>query len=546
MTTLTTESERLASPSGVAAAAPDLGALRLAIDRSCALPCIAFFASSLFWLLFGSLAALIASVKLHHPDFLGQWGWLTFGRVRPVHLNAVAYGWASMAAIGTLLWLMCRLSQVPLRFPALLVVAAMVWNVGVAWGCVEILAGNSTGIEWLEFPSRCAFLLFVTFAIIATWSVITFAGRKPEHVYVSQWYMFGALFWFPWLYATVQVLLLIMPVKGVTQASINWWFGHNVLGLWFTPVGLATVYYLLPKVIGRPIYSYYLSIVGFWTLALFYNWAGAHHLISGPIPAWLATVSIVGSVMMFIPVLTVAVNHHMTTKGHFGLLRYSPTLRFIVFGAMSYTAVSIQGSLMSPRIFNEPTHFTHHTIAHAHLGLYAFFSMIMFGAMYYIIPRLTGREWASAGLIRVHFWTVSVGVLLMFVGLTIGGAIQGFEMNQSSRALWVDIREHGLIGGLSAWFGGFQRQNGAVPFMDIVKGMRPWLMFRSVTGILMTIGHVAFFILVFINVHGWARGRTPGKPTLFVPEDDEYARLTGRTNGHGDTPPTPATPEGHA
>lgn len=506
----------------------DIARLRAAIDRSCALPCIVFFASAIFWLLIGSVLAILASIKMHHPGFLGDTDWLTFGRVRPAHLNTVAYGWSSMAAIGTLLWLMCRLSLVPLRFPSMLVVAAIVWNVGVAWGTVAVLAGFSQGIEWLEFPTQPSFLLFVTFAIVAVWAMITFASRRNEHIYVSQWYMFGALFWFPWLYATVQVLLLIMPVKGVTQASINWWYGHNVLGLWFTPVGLASVYYLLPKVIGRPIYSYSLSIVGFWTLALFYSWAGAHHLISGPVPAWLVTVSIVGSAMMVIPVLTVAVNHHMTARKHFRLLKYSPTLRFIVFGAMSYTLVSLQGSSMSLRVINEPTHFTHHTIAHAHLGLYAFFSMVMFGSMYYIIPRLTGREWASSMLIRVHFWSAAVGISIYFIGLTVYGFIQGFELNQAHTALWVSVQEHGLMRGLGQWFAGFQWQNGAVPFMDIVRGSVPWLVSRTVGGSLMTVGHVAFFILVAMNVHAWGRQMPAGKPTLFAEDTHEYERLTAQ------------------
>ncbi|MHC4339242.1 MAG: cbb3-type cytochrome c oxidase subunit I [Planctomycetota bacterium] len=501
-------------------------AVRAEIDRSCAVPCIVFFASALFWLMAGTLFALLASIKFHSPGFLADWSWLTFGRVRPAHLNTVAYGWASMAGIGVMLWLMCRLCSVPLRYPSFLVVAAGIWNVGVFVGTVAILAGHSEGIEWLEFPTYAAFILFLAFAIIAVWAVATFAMRRQEHVYVSQWYLFGALFWFPWLYATVQILLLLMPVKGVPQAAINWWFGHNVLGLWFTPIGLATAYYLIPKVIGRPIYSYYMSILGFWTLALFYNWAGAHHLIAGPIPAWLVTVSIVGSMMMLIPVATVAMNHHMTMRGSFRILRYSPTLRFVVMGSMIYTAVSVQGAFMALRALNEPFHFTHHTIAHAHLGLYAFFSVIMFGAMYYIIPRLTGREWASAGLIRTHFWTVAVGFGLMFVVLTVGGIIQGFEMNQASEPYGKLVGEHGLVGGTGKFFDGFKSRNGAVPFIDIVKGTRPWLIARTVSGILILIGHAAFFFLVVRNVHAWGRQRF-GKPTLFRDDQADYEKIIG-------------------
>ena len=145
-------------------------------------------------------------------------------------------------------------------------------------------------------------------------ALMMFSAPPGEHVYVSQWYMFGAVLWFPLLYALGNALIHGLAT-GVVQAAINWWFAHNVLGLWFTPIGLAAAYYLIPKVIGRPIHSYYLSIIGFWTLALFYNWAGMHHLIGGPMPAWLVTVGIVGSMMMFIPVITVAINHHLTTMG---------------------------------------------------------------------------------------------------------------------------------------------------------------------------------------------------------------------------------------
>jgi len=496
------------------------------IDRSCALPCIVFFASSLFWLVVGTLLAVLASMKMHSPELLADTAWLTFGRVRPAHLNVVAFGWSSLAGVGVMLWLMCRLCGVALPCPRALVVAGGLWNAGVALGTLYIFTGQSVGIEWLEFPTQAAFLLFVAFAIIALWAMVVFAKRTKGHVYVSQWYLFGALFWFPWLYATVQLLLILIPVKGVTQGAITWWFGHNVLGLWFTPIGLAAAYYLIPKVTGRPIYSYYLSILGFWTLALFYNWAGVHHLIAGPIPAWLVTVSIVGSMMMIIPVATVAVNHHMTMRGNFRLLKFSPTLRFVVFGAMSYTAVSIQGSLMSLRVYNEPFHFTHHTIAHAHLGLYAFFTMVMFGSMYYIIPRLTGREWASSRLIKVHWWGTALGMVFMFVVLTIGGMIQGFDLNQASASLGSLIEEHGFWGGLGEWFGGFEARNGAVPFMETVRGTVPWLVARSVSGVLILLGHVAFFVLVVRNVHAWGRQRF--EPAIFHEEDKaEYDRLMG-------------------
>ena len=486
---------------------------------------------------------------MHYPWLLADYHWLTFGRVRPVHLNLVAYGWGAMAAVGTMLWLMCRLSRTTLRYPALPVISCLVWNVGILVGTVELLIGHSNGIEWLEFPTYAALIIFLAFGLVVVWTAITFGERKEPHVYVSQWYIMGAIFWFPWLYATTNILLMAIPINGmseapitgVTQASVNWWYGHNALGVWFTPIGLATIYYLLPKVLGRPIHSYYLSILGFWTFALFYNWAGAHHLISGPIPAWLVTVSAVASMMMIIPVSTVAINHHMTMRGYFDVLRFSPTLRFVTAGAMCYTLVSIQGSLMSLRSINEPTHFTHYTIAHAHLGLYAFFTMVMFGAVYYIVPRLTGREWGSSNLIRVHFWGTFLGVMMMFVVLTIGGLIQGFELNQATESWHELVDDQGLWEGTRRFcfgyedsqtgeiVGGFQQQSGAVPFMTVMKGTIMWLKLRSVSGVLMLAGHVAFGILFFLNLTGLGLSRRRRGPALFKEDQQRYAELINRT-----------------
>jgi cytochrome c oxidase cbb3-type subunit I len=479
-----------------------LAAQRVAIDESTRLPVLVFFASAVSWLLAGSLLADVASIKLHAPWFLSSASWLTFGRVRPAHLNTVIFGWASMAGIGTMLWLMARLSRAELRYPRMLVAAAVLWNVGVLVGTVGILGGHSTGIEWMEFPPYVPPILTAAFAILAVWSILTFHDRREAHVYVSQWYLFAAIFWFPWLYIAANLLLIFRPVTGVTHASINWWFAHNVLGLWFTPIGLASVYYLIPKVLGRPIYSYYLSILGFWALALFYNWNGAHHLVGGPLPAWLITTSIVASIMMLIPVVTVAINHHSTMVGHFGLLRYSPTLRFIVFGAMSYTAVSVQGSLQALRHWNVATHFTHYTIAHSHLGMYAFFTMVMFGSMYYIVPRLTGWEWASARLIRAHFWCTAVGILFYFLALTYGGVLQGLRLNDPK-----------------------------ISFVDVMNGTVPYLIARSGAGGLLTVGHVAFAILLAMNLlHLGA----PRSAPMLLGDRAEYERELASAQAEGE------------
>jgi cytochrome c oxidase cbb3-type subunit 1 len=456
----------------------------MAIDRSTRFPVLLFFGTAVFWLVIGSVLGTLSAFKMSYPGFLDSVGWLTFGRLRPAHMNAVIYGWASAAGIGVGIWLMARLCRVALKHKALLICAAVIWNIGILLGLLGILGGGSRSIEWLEIPGAVTPILFIAYALIGVWVVIMFRFRRPGHVYVSQWYLLAAFLWFPWLYATANILLIWEPVQGSAMGAVNWWFAHNVLGLWFTPIGLASAYYMIPKVIGRPIHSYYLSILGFWSLALFYSWNGMHHIIGGPFPAWMISASVVASIMMFIPVITVAINHHMTMRGHFAYLKWSPTLRFTVFGAMNYTFVSFQGSLMAIPSLNNLTHFTDYTVGHAHLGLYAFFTMVMFGAIYYITPRLTGWEWPSANLIRWHFWLAAIGIGLMVVSLTVGGVLQGFALN--------DVQ---------------------VGFMQSVKYAAPFRLLRALSGILLTGAHAVFavhFAMMLLRT-----GARRDQPTLF-------------------------------
>ncbi len=458
---------------------------RARIDESTRIPVLLFFGSAVFWLLMGSVFGLLAAIKMNYPQFLDGEAWLTFGRVRPAHLNIVAYGWSSSAALGVGIWLMARLCRVPLMNQTLVNSAAVIWNIGILVGTLGILAGDSRSIEWLEFPGYASPVLFLAFALVAIWGIIMFRFRKPGHVYVSQWYILAAFLWFPWLYATANILLIWQPIAGSAQGAVNWWYGHNALGLWFTPIGLASAYYMIPKVIGRPIHSYYLSILGFWSLALFYSWNGMHHLIGGPFPAWLVSASIVASIMMFIPVITVAINHHMTMRGNFDALRWSPTLRFTVFGAMMYTVVSLQGSTMAIPKLNALFHFTDYTIGHAHLGLYSFFTMMMFGAMYYIVPRLVDWEWPSANMIRWHFWLSAIGISVMVIALTFGGMLQGFGLNDP-----------------------------AINFMSTVDFAWWPRLVRSITGLFLLVAHVIFaihFVMILLKI-----GSRKDTATLFA------------------------------
>ncbi|MGE9294454.1 cbb3-type cytochrome c oxidase subunit I [Ruficoccus sp. ZRK36] len=471
------------------------------IDREMRVPVVLFVISAILWLQAGTLFALVASIKLHNPEFLGNVEWLTFGRARSAHLNAMAFGWGNNAIFAVALWIMARLCKVSVKHGGLLVVAGAFWNIGVTAGVIGILTGGLTSVEWLEMPMEVAPLLAVSYILVAVWGVIMFRFRALGHVYVSQWYILGALFWFPWLYVIAQTMILWVPARGTVQAITNWWFGHNVLGLWLTPMGLGAIYYFLPKVLGRPIHSYYLSVLGFWSLALFYNWAGVHHLIGGPIPVWLVSAGIVGSIMMVIPVVVTAINHHMTAAGNWRAVWCSPTLRFIVFGGMSYTLASLAGSAMALRDVNVITHFTQFTVGHAHHGVYAFFTMTMFGGIYFMMPRILNREWPSAALIRTHFWCAAIGITIMMVVLHVGGWIQGEMMI----ALDADGKPK-------------------YAFLEIVAALVPWLFSRSLSGILLSIGHLAFLVNFFWMLAGGKSSRAQEGPTLLADEHEEEVR----------------------
>lgn len=455
---------------------------RLIADKSSALPTFVCLLTAMCWLIIGSAAAIIASIKLHEPDWLVSQAWLTFGRMRSVHLNSVIYGWASMAGVGVSLWLIPRLLKTPLVGAKFVYWGALIWHVALMCGVTAIGMGYTDGMEWLEMPWQIDIFIVLGGALMGLPLFLTLVNRKVDHLYVSVWYIGAALIWFPILFFIANIPDLHFGVQG---AAMNWWYGHNALGLWFTPIGLGAAYYFIPKVLGRPIYSYNLSLLGFWCLAFFYSQVGGHHLIGGPLPTWMVTLSIVQSMMMIIPVFAVAVNHHMTVGGNIKAVIHSPTLRFIVLGSMLYVAASVQGSLEALRSVNVITHFTHYTVAHAHLGMYGFFTLVMFGSIYFIMPRIVDWEWPHPWMISAHFWLVALGFAVYFIGLTTGGWLQGSAMVDASK-----------------------------PFMDSVLVTLPYLKSRSIGGGLMIMGHLIFMIhFILISL----RYGTKKEPALLIP-----------------------------
>lgn len=462
---------------------------RATLDASVSAPVILFFGTAIFWLLFGSVFELISAIKLVWPCFLDGCGLFTYGRTSVVSVNALAYGWATPAAIGIGLWLTARLCRVQLARYKSLMAAGIIWNIGTFVGVAGILIGDNTSISHLNFPGYSTHILLLAFLIIAAWAIVTFNQRQSGPLYVSQWFLVAGLFSFPWLFATASQLLVWKPVQASAQPAIAAWFACGFFNLWLAPMGLAAAFYLIPKTIGRAINSHHLSLLAFWSLLLFGAWSGTSRLIGGPLPAWMASVGVAAGVMMIIPAIAVAINLHFTLDGHYGPMSWSPALRFIITGVSMLVFTWTFSAINSIPLVNSVTNFSDITRGLNLLGYYGSFSMIAFGAIYYILPRLTGKEWPSSCLISWHFWLATTGVLLGVSVLVLGGLIQGYAL-----------------------------QDIGVTFRSSMEFVYPFRFIAALAALLIVGANLAF-ALVFVGLH-WSLRRPGTAPALIAVREE--------------------------
>lgn len=446
------------------------------IDASSRWPVLVFFSQAIAWLVIGGALQLIAAIQLHTPDFLSflaGFEWFTHGRVAAAAQNVLVYGWGFNAGLGVALWLMARLSAAALRHGGWLIVACKAWNITVGLGMLGILMGGTTSFELLEFPRWVTLMLLATYALMGVWAITTFSVRNTENVFAAQWYVFAAIIFFPWLYAVAQTMLFAAPTHGTVQAIVNAWYVNGIYGLWFTPLALAAAYYFLPKITGKPIHDYYLAPIGFWWLLLTSALAGGSRLIGGPVPAWVATLGAVANFMLVVAVLIVLKNFFGTLRGNFGALKGSVTLRFIFISVLGFAFASVLNFALSLRGFAMNTQFTLIGELRDWTIAYAVFATAMFGAAYFIVPRLTGTAWHSSVLVKAHFYCTLAGMLLLVAALIYGGFEQGRLLNQTT-----------------------------VPFSEITAALKPWLTARSLALMVLLTGHLAFAINFFWTAYG--------------------------------------------
>jgi cytochrome c oxidase cbb3-type subunit 1 len=467
-------SQTPSSPSGN----PDKegGALPAEINAASRLPLLILFVSAAVWLIIGSAFALIASIKFHAPDFLANCGWLTYGRVHPAWLNSMLYGFCVQAGFGAGLWLLSRLGRAALAQSWLATLGAILWNLGVTVGVLGILAGDSTGFETLEMPGYAAVIVFVGCVMMGVAGLLNFYQRRERALFPSQWFVFTALFWFPWIYSSANLLLLKFPVRGVAQSVVAWWYADNLLTVWLGLVGLSAVFYFISKLTRRQLHSHYLALFTFWLLLLAGSWCGIPS--NAPVPSWMPAISTVATALMVVPLLTVGLSVYRTLEGKCSLLRTHPSLHFIGFGVAAFLVAGLMNVLGVLLDFDHQLHFTWFEPAQTELHFYGFFAMTMFGAIYYIVPQLVGMEFPSARLVRAHFWLAIAGIVFQVLPLAMGGIFEAVKMADSN-----------------------------IAFIDVMKSTLPFLRVSTIGDLLIALGHVFFLANLIGLVNRFCRVR---------------------------------------
>lgn len=471
--------------------------LRAGIDRSLRHPVMFFLTSGAAWLAVSILLGMIASAQSHSPGLFSGISFLSYGRLFPAHVNVMVYGWGMQAAFAVIIWLMARLSRKECTAAGTILTAGHVWNLAVAAGTVGILSGHGTGMHWMEFPSFVWPVLLFCYVAILVWSFIQFRVRPEGHVYVTQWYLLAAMLWFPWVYITANTLLHCMPGHPVMGAGINAWFRSSLLFLFFLPIAVGTAYYLSPKVTGRPVFSYSLAKFGFWSLAVIAPWAGMQKLAGAPLPYFLPYLGAAATALLFVPLFSAAVNNLRTMMDKQETMAASPALRFTTAGMGALVILAVTAVFIHfPGSTLQMTQFTLAGYGFDMLALYGCFTLVLFGATYFIVPRITRREWLSRRLIKMHFLFSVYGTIFVAVIALFGGLLQG--QGQDS---WQE-----------PWLSAAKR---AVPYAWVITLSWALILFSNIFFFL----HLAFM---------WLRlGRRSSHPTLLI------ADRSGHESPHG-------------
>ena len=400
-----------------------------AIDSSINKAVFYFILSAITWLTLCSLFALIGGIKTVNPSFLSTYEGFTFGRIQAMLNSTLIMGWCSNAIFAVAFWIMARLSSTPIKHGGILLIAGVIWNIALTLGLLGIFIGDVTAYTWMEFPRYTSGIFLLAYTLIAVWGIVAYRHKQNNYSYVSQWYILGGLLWFPWIFVIGQFFVNWVPVRGVLQSIIHAWYINNVFYLWLCPIALGACYYFIPKLSNTSVRSYHMSALAFWTFVLFASWSGMTYLIGAPIPVWLTTTSIVFAIALVIPTLIFYVNLISTAFANSKQLKSNLALKFITFGCIAFILHLVVKMLLSIASIDAVAHFTMIYEAHHWQLMYGFFSMIFFGAFYYLVPTLLNHSFKSSFLPNLNFILSSVGIIVLLVALYIGGLQQGTQFH---------------------------------------------------------------------------------------------------------------------
>lgn len=449
---------------------------------------IFYLGAAIFWLVFGTLVGQYLGMKFVWPE-LDSISWLSFGRLRPVHTNAVFWGWASLSMLGLGYFVIARTSNTKIYSYKWAWITFTLINLAVFIGTLCLMAGiNNGGAEYREYVWPVMALFGIGLIVTFCNFYKTIANRKISDIYVSNWYIMGALVW-----TIVLAIIGYLPFyqNGLGETVIQGYYMHQGVGMWFMTFTLGLVYYYLPSSLNKPIYSYSLGVLAFWTQMLFYTMIGTHHFVFSPLPWWLQTVAIVFSAGMFIPVVAGTTNFLMTMKGSFHKISKSYVLPFFLVGVVFYFVGSTQGSFQAFRFTNYIWHFTDFNVAHSHMTMYGIITFILWACIYAILPRITGKEPPQL-LVGAHFWLAFIGLFAYMISLMAGGTLKGLS--------WVE----------------------GLPFIESVVMMKQYWVSRAIGGSLMFISHLLFAYNFYLMVRTKNGIKSQSKNIVGSKESKEY------------------------
>ncbi|MCE2872017.1 MAG: cytochrome-c oxidase, cbb3-type subunit I [Oxalobacteraceae bacterium] len=455
-----------------------------------------FAVATVLWGVVGMLVGVILAAQLAWPAFNFDTAWLTYGRLRPLHTNAVIFAFGGSALFATSYYVVQRTCQVRLFSDALASFTFWGWQLVIVAAAITLPMGITSGKEYAELEWPIDILIALVWVSYAVVFFGTLWKRKTSHIYVANWF-YGAFI------LTVAILHIVnsaaMPASltksysaytGVQDAMIQWWYGHNAVGFFLTAGFLGMMYYFIPKQAERPVFSYRLSIVHFWALIFTYMWAGPHHLHYTALPDWAQSLGMVFSLILLAPSWGGMINGIMTLSGAWHKLRDDPILKFLVVSLSFYGMSTFEGPMMSIKTVNALSHYTDWTVGHVHSGALGWVGLVSMGSIYYLLPRLSGKkEMWSKRLIEVHFWVATIGIVLYIASMWIAGVMQGL--------MWRAVNADGTL---------------TYTFVESVKATFPYYVIRLSGGVL----YLAGMLIMAYNTYKTVSGSKPADSRIPV------------------------------